>query len=99
MLPPFLLVPTGAGGMAGGGRGAPCHLLGRGVLDFSQWGYLPPGGGVASDFCHPVVGVVAPQPGHLQWSPPADAEIVHDARGFALSWHQGGIGPLYHVAL
>ena len=25
---------------------------------------------------------------------PADKEIVHDARGFALSWHQGGIGPL-----
>ena len=31
--------------------------------------------------------------------PPSDEEIVHDARGFALSWHQGGLSSLYHVPL
>ena len=31
--------------------------------------------------------------------PPADKEIVHDARGFALSWHQGGTSPLLHVPM
>ena len=66
LLPPFLSVPTGAGGMAGGGRRAPGHILIRRVLEFCQRGYLPPGCGVAVDFCHLVVGVDTPQPGHLQ---------------------------------
>ena len=66
LLPPFLSVPTGAGGMAGGGRRAPCHILVRGVLKFDQQGYIPVGGGVEADFRHPVVGVATPQPGHLQ---------------------------------
>ena len=52
LLPPFLSVPTGAGGMAGNGHRAPCHILGRGVLEFSQQGYIPPGGGVEADFRH-----------------------------------------------
>ena len=51
------------------------------------------------NFRHPVVGVVALQPGHFQRLSPADEEIVHDARGFALSWYRRGIGPLYHVSL
>ena len=57
---PFLPMPTGAGSMAGGGRGTPCHIIRRGVLDFSQRGYLSLGGGVAADFCHLMVGVAAP---------------------------------------
>ena len=31
--------------------------------------------------------------------PPADEEIVHDMRGFALSWQQGGTSPLLHLPL
>ena len=56
--------------MAGGGRGEPCHFLGLGVLEFSQRSYLPPRGGVATDFRHPMVGMAASQPGHFQRSPP-----------------------------
>ena len=59
LLSPFLPMPTGAGGMAGGGRGTPCHYIRRGVLDFSQRGYLPPGGGGAADIRHLMVGVAA----------------------------------------
>ena len=68
LLPPFLPMPFSAGSMTGGGRRAPCHFLRRGVLDFNQRWYLRPGGGVATNLRHPVAGVVAPQPGHLQWS-------------------------------
>ena len=60
LLSPFLLMPTGAGGMAGGGRRTPCHIIRQGVLDFSQRGYLPPGGGVAVDFRHLMVSVTTP---------------------------------------
>ena len=68
LLPPFLSVPSYAGGMAGGGHRAPCHILRRRVLEFSQQGYLPPGGGVEADFHYRVVGVATPQPGHFQRS-------------------------------
>ena len=65
LLPPFLLVPTSAGGMAGDGCRTHCHMLGQGVLEFSQRGYLPLGGRMAADFRHLVVGVATSQPGHL----------------------------------
>ena len=46
----FFQCPLMQGGMVGGGHGAPCYIIRRGVLDFSQRGYLPPGGRVAVDF-------------------------------------------------
>ena len=36
LLSPFLPMPTVASGMTGGGHGTPCHIIRRGVLDFSQ---------------------------------------------------------------
>ena len=60
LLSPFLPMLTGAGGMASGRHGTPCHIITRGVLDFSQWGYFSSGGGVAADFCHLMVGMAAP---------------------------------------
>ena len=35
LLSPFLPMPTGAGDISGGGRETPCHIIRRGVLDFS----------------------------------------------------------------
>ena len=60
LLSPFLPMPTGASSMAGGGRGTPCHIIRRGVLDFSQQGYFSSGGRVAADFRHLMVSVAAP---------------------------------------
>ena len=60
LLASFLPMPTSIGGMAGGGRKTPCHIIEQGVLDFSQQGYFSSRGGVAADFCHLVVGVAVP---------------------------------------
>ena len=94
LLPPFLSVPTGAGGMAGGGRRAPCHILGRGVLQFSQQGYIPREAEWRQIFATLWSVWLHHNQVIFRGCSPADEEIVHDARGFALSWHQGGIGSL-----
>ena len=60
LLLPFLPMSTSADGMAGCGRETPCHIIRRGVLDFSQQGYFSSGGRVVADFRHLVVGVASP---------------------------------------
>ena len=63
-------MPTGAGNMAGDGRGSPRHLLGRGVLAIHQRWCLPLRGGLATYLRHLVVGVVTSKLGQFQGKTP-----------------------------
>ena len=66
LLPSFLPMPVGSGGMAGGGGGPTLRDLGGDVLELLIGGLFQTGGGLEADLRHSVGDLDPQERGHLQ---------------------------------